>query len=281
MIHPKKDDIPRLKALWLECFPDDGGYCDFFFDNRFIPERITALESSGEICGAVYFFDAYFAGKDGKKYPFLMAYAAGVAKSFRGRGGMFGMYAHTCEEAFRNGIYGLAAFSTDELIEAYDRHGFKRFFGIYRITCEVEESVASPEWSPCSYSEFKERRENFLQSKKSFFGWEEASLAFMYKDVFTSGEVLCCERGGERFYAVCSFSGEELVIRETDYPLGEVSALFSGISKHFGTRQITLYSDVPVSGVQCERMYYGHYMLSEAFPYPDDVQGAYINIIAD
>lgn len=282
MIHPKRKDIPRLKEIWLDCFPEDkNGYCDFFFENRFIPERITALENGGRICGAVYFFDAFFTGKDGKKYPFLMSFGAGVAQCYRGNNGMFRMYAHACKEAFSVGISGIIAFATDELVEAYDRHGFRRLPCIYRTVCIVDESIFAPKWHICGYDEFRKCRESFLKSKEYFFDWEEKSLAFMYKDVFTSGAVLCCEYKGVRFYAVCSVSDGDLIIRETDFPPAETSVLAAGIGRHFGRDRVLLYSTEPVSNARCEKMYYGHYLLSDSFPFPDDMQRAYINIIAD
>ncbi|MBR4018129.1 MAG: GNAT family N-acetyltransferase, partial [Clostridia bacterium] len=50
----KQTDIPKLRALWQECFGDSDAFCDWFFAERFAPALSVAAEKNGEILSAVH-----------------------------------------------------------------------------------------------------------------------------------------------------------------------------------------------------------------------------------
>ena len=43
----EKGDFPAVRALWETCFPDEGGFNDYFF-THFYKEKYTLLHLEGE-----------------------------------------------------------------------------------------------------------------------------------------------------------------------------------------------------------------------------------------
>jgi hypothetical protein len=35
--YAREEDIPRLREIWAECFPDDKEYANFFFERMTVP----------------------------------------------------------------------------------------------------------------------------------------------------------------------------------------------------------------------------------------------------
>ena len=210
-----------------------------------------------------------------------MAYGGGVTHSYRGKNSLFRMYSYVRDELFGKGFFGLIAFASEGLEKVYDKNNFIKLREMYRITRSHNRCNDVLLWYECPYELFVNLREHFLLRKKYHFCWNEESLGFMYKDVFTSGKVLYCEFGGKTYYAVCSFKDGELIIRETDFDIENIDILFFSIGEYFGSDNICLYSDEPIEENNCKQFYYGHCIISDDFPYHNDIKNTYINLIAD
>lgn len=81
----RESDIPALKELWAECFPDDSEYAGFFFENIFKLPSALVCEIGGEAVAMIHVFPRKLKTPDGElsaKY----IYGVGTTKAFRGRG---------------------------------------------------------------------------------------------------------------------------------------------------------------------------------------------------
>ncbi len=78
-------DIEALKALWIECFPKDIEYSEFFFKNIFRKDCAVVFEEEGELLGMIHSFPRTLMtplGEISAKY----IYGVGTTKEARGRG---------------------------------------------------------------------------------------------------------------------------------------------------------------------------------------------------
>ena len=81
----KQTDIPKLRALWQECFGDSDAFCDWFFGERFSPEFSVAAEESGEILSAVHGWPFTLSIRD-KAIPAIMMCGVATHPAARGKG---------------------------------------------------------------------------------------------------------------------------------------------------------------------------------------------------
>ena len=81
----RENDKETLKALWVECFPKDVEYSEFFFEKIYKKNCAVLFEESGEILGMIHSFPRTLMTPEGAvsaKY----IYGVGTAKKARGRG---------------------------------------------------------------------------------------------------------------------------------------------------------------------------------------------------
>lgn len=130
--HAKKDDIERLKELWVECFPNDVEYSKFFFERIFKLDCARVVEAGGEVVAMLHSFPYDFSTPDGKlcaKY----IYGVGTSKKYRGRGlaGKLLQYeASSCD-------FIAIIPQSESLFDFYKKHGYTEIF-------EVSKNVVHP-----------------------------------------------------------------------------------------------------------------------------------------
>ncbi len=285
--HPLISDIPMLKRVWYEGFPEDEeGYCDFYFERYFRPERCLAVYNDSEIESAVHWFDAFYKGTDGKKYDFMFLYASSTLKKYRGQKNLHYMVEGCKKFSIENGKKGLTVVSTDEIAYLYDRWGYKRISQLHTYSANVASKKNNIHWEICSFKKFSLMRTTYLDKLSNCFYWEKDAEKYMYDDIFTSGHVLVCKYEGNEYFAVCTVENDILIIRETDFPKDNLTTLFESISAYYSyTGQIDVYSHEKIllqnHNFTSKDIYYGHYSLNSEFPGSENLGSSYINLIAD
>ncbi len=81
----REEDIDALKALWVECFPKDVEYSEFFFEKIYKKNCAVLFEENGEILGMIHSFPRTLMtpiGAISAKY----IYGVGTTEKARGRG---------------------------------------------------------------------------------------------------------------------------------------------------------------------------------------------------
>ena len=85
--HYRKDDIPAMRALWLDVFAESEAFLDAFF--ALLPDiggAAVAEDDSGALCGAAYALTGYELLADSQSPHVGYVYAVAVDKQARGRG---------------------------------------------------------------------------------------------------------------------------------------------------------------------------------------------------
>ncbi len=81
----RESDIPALKMLWAECFPEDTEYAGFFFENIFKLPSARVCEVGGEVVAMIHVFPRKLKTPEGEMSAKYI-YGVGTTKAFRGRG---------------------------------------------------------------------------------------------------------------------------------------------------------------------------------------------------
>lgn len=278
-------DIPVLKKLWCTAFPDDAcGYCDFYFQNYFCPEKCIIVHNGKEIESAVYMFDAYYKTQSGEKLPFVFGFAGATFDKYKGSGNLMRMLKGIPD--LRTDAQGLILVSAEELINLYDRSGFERTAVLHSYSVRDTDSSDKIIWEDCPYESFSVMREAYLDSLGNAFYWEEKTDKYMYRDIYTKGNVLKCRFEEKEYYAVCTKENDRYIIRETDFPLDKADILIETLSFHYsysGIFDVYSHNDCfEYSGDhEHEEMYYGHYLLFRKMADKFRLSDSYINLIAD
>ncbi len=287
LVHPKKSDIDTLKKIWCEGFPEDAdGYCDFFFERSFSPERTLVVFNGTEIESAVYWFDAYFKDKNGQKQSFIFPFAASTLKNYQGHGNLKYMIEGCMNFTKQSGKTGMVFAAADELVYLYDRWGYKRIAKLHTYSVNVSSDSSDVKWRICPFERFSVLRTALLDSIGNAFYWEGDTEKYMYDDIFTKGHILEASYEGKTHFAVCTNEGDRYIIRETSFPLDKADILIKSISSFYsysGVMEVYSHSDVwNYSGeYKAEDIYYGHYGLCRGFDGDETLDDSYVNLIAD
>lgn len=285
--HPTAQDLPRLREIWAECFPDDidSGYCDFFFANYYKPEHTLVLREE-EIETMGYFFRGTHRGDDGIVRGYLYLYAAGTAKAYRGRNNLARLVEEGMAYARRLGFAGMFVTAAEGIEFLYDRCGFRRTSDLFSYTAPAQLAAGEvPKLTLCPYGLFSELRGNYLASLDCAFGWQPETEMFMYKELNLVGKVLLASWQGRSHY-VCCTNEQELILRETDAPEELLPSLTAAVRAYFGGGETILcrhtQSQVLLqAGFAESQEYYGHYRLLADYPGSEKLPNAYLNLIAD
>jgi hypothetical protein len=280
-------DIPQLKKLWCECFPEDSeGYCDFFFEHYFRPERCIIVRNDTEIESAGHLFDAYYKSADGIKRGFMYLYATGTLERYRGCGNLKLLIEGCLAYCRKIGYSGITVVATDELVCLYDRYDCKRLARVNRFLVTAKPDRCGISWRICPFERFSRLRTAYLDQLGNCFYWCGDSERYMYDDVFTKGSVLECSFKGETYYAVCTREPDRYVIRETSFPLQCADAFVGSIAAFYDySGMMEIYSRFGAFGYSgqftMDDLYYGHYRLESGFDGQERLGEAYINLIGD
>lgn len=287
LIHPTISDIPRLKQIWCEGFPEDkqSGYCDFYFNDHFSPELSLAVTNGSDIESACHLFDCICRCANGAERRFLYFYAAATAKQYRGHGNLEYMLGGCLEYAAALGCSGIVTKSAEDIIYLYDRMGGRRIAPIHTYTaCYKDPEEKLLDMTDCTYEAFSALRKAYLSDFPVAIHWTAESEKYMYKDIFHVGKILQTEYHGKIYYAVCTVETDCIIIRETNSPAELLPLLIDSVLAHLNHRgKVVLYSHkaVRLPHFSADTMYYGHYFLAEDFCGSEMLSDTYINLIAD
>lgn len=287
LINPKVDDIPQLKKIWCEGFPDDAeGYCDFYFERYFRPDRCLAVYNGTEIESAVHWFDAYYKGDGGDRYGFLFPYAGATLQKYRGHRNLQNMIGGCRQLTVNRGKSGMIFAAAEELVHLYDHWGYKRIAKLHTYSLNTVPKDNGIFWKVCPFVKFKILRTNYLDELGNCFYWEREAERYMYDDIFTKGHILICEYDSSEYYTVCTAERDGMIIRETNFPLNKANYLIESISSYYSySGKLTVYTHkddfLCTSNFIAKDIYYGHYGLNETFAGSECLGSSYINLIAD
>lgn len=92
-------DLPRLKAIWQDCFGDPDDYIDRYFASYWQPDRMFILESDGQAQAMCAWFELALCGE-----PAAYFYAVATDPAYQGRGFCRKLMAYAEEVLTQQGI---------------------------------------------------------------------------------------------------------------------------------------------------------------------------------
>ncbi|MGN0642769.1 MAG: GNAT family N-acetyltransferase [Huintestinicola sp.] len=265
-----KKDAEALKKIWNQCFEHDEEYCDFFFaEGGFSPERCVVAKNGSSIESAAYIF---YGSIEGIRTIYL--YAVSTAEKFRGKGNAGRILEHVFNHAEKNGVGYVVLKAADGRGGLYEKYGMKPAFSLKEKIYTSDPSADKLDFSVCDAERFYRLREEHLRKIPSALIWDRQAAEYMYKDIFTSGEIVVTSVEGREHYAVISRSGDKNIIRETDLPQKYILSAVNYAAK--GNNAVTVrYPSKHEDGTE---IYYGHLKIIGDRA---DICGGYMNLIAD
>ena len=126
-----QNDIESMRALWVECFPNDIEYSSFFFERIFRLECARVCEIGGEIAAMLHSFPYDFSTPErvlNAKY----IYGVGTSKKFRSKG----IAGELLENEARDCDFTVIIPQSESLFDFYERNGFTEIFTVSRKEAE-------------------------------------------------------------------------------------------------------------------------------------------------
>ena len=140
----EKGDFPAVRALWETCFPDEGGFNDYFFAH-FYKEKYTLLYLEGETLVAMVQMLPYRMTVGGLSREATYIYGACTDPAHRRKGYMARLLERSFELDREAGRIASVLIPAEKwLFDFYKPFGYEPFFHISRreITCTAGEREA-------------------------------------------------------------------------------------------------------------------------------------------
>lgn len=137
-----------LRALWTECFGNEEGWLDCFFDTAFDSRHVCVLIRRGQLAAALCWMDAYC---DGRKLAYL--YAIATDPGCRHQGLCRELMGLTHETLSTQDYAGTILVPADAgLRQMYGNMGYENFGGIREIPVGAGEPCDLRQISPEEYA---------------------------------------------------------------------------------------------------------------------------------
>lgn len=214
-----KTDLPALKALWSEAFPQDIAESrDGFFENLFDPAHTLTARVKGKPVAALYYLPAELRFKN-TRYPVGYLYGLSTAAPYRGQGLMRRLEEIACRQAAKEGLSALTLVLQDPtLLSFYRRLGYHLLAG--RGETVVCPMATADRLAPCLKAEFAAMREAWAKKQTDLLSLTGRAQDYLYDFSKLWGQIYRYREG----YLVTEPRGKTLVIRETDLSYPDICA---------------------------------------------------------
>ena len=194
---PRKEDTPKLWALWKEAFGDGDEFLATFERTAFCSRRCRAVFDGEDVAAALYFFDCAL---QGKKLAYL--YAVATAKAYRGQGLCHQLMADTHRHLKNEGYAGVILVPGEaELFSFYERMGYRIFGGIGEFSATADGSGVFIK--PVSIEVYAEARRDFLPVGGILQEGENLRFLSAQADLYVGEDfVLAARREGDRLFGI-------------------------------------------------------------------------------
>lgn len=240
----KQTDIPRLRALWQECFGDSDAFCDWFFAERFAPALSVAAEENGEILSAVHGWPFTLSIRN-KAIPAIMMCGVATHPAARGKGLMTKCISLFMANAREKGF--LALFQKPVDFDIYVRLGHYASYNAVTITKKegivyspaqhITDSLCSDTFAEELLPIYKSYAENY--SCAVIRSLED--MALKLRDYAADGgRLLRYGAGDTSAYAVYYITDDKLTVPEIMGPSDHTLPLIHTLAAMAGNRALTI-----------------------------------------
>lgn len=277
--------IDELKALWLEGFEGDDEYCSFFFKNYFSCENcVVHTNDRGEVESAVHIFR----GKvniSGKEHTVVFLYAVATFRKYRKMGKFSAICSFLADYCRENGIGIIALSTTPPSRSPCEKLGMRPGINMGAVSMMLNRVVNAYSCEKCGYGEFAAMRNAFVGRDFEIY-WPDETLKYMYSEMQTSGDIVKIVMNDHTYYAAYTRLEDELLIRETNCPSDDMSAMVDSVCAHIHYQgKITIYTKAGTvlsieNAISQEVFCYAHmWFIDETLDIPN--ADWYINLTAE
>ena len=224
----RREEEPRLRALWKAAFGDEDSYIDNFFRRYYAPERVLVALEEGEVRSMTAWFDTDFATPDGNRWRSAYLYAVATDPDSRGRGLAGGLLRYAA--FYLREEQGMQCLTTvparPDLHVFFGGNGFGECFVLGEREMEAD-ALPAPEagcaLEPASPAQYAAAREALL-AERAHVVYPEQALAYQEGCCALSGgglfvgetrrgrACLCAEGAGEGLVVVKELLGDGAVL---------------------------------------------------------------------
>ncbi len=210
----QKSDVEKIIHLWNEAFGDSEDEIRFFLDSRYNPDNTVIYEIDDDIAAVLFLLEGNMS-INGSDYPSYYLYAACTLKKYRGRGIMTDLLAYTKEITNSRSKHFICLRPGEKsLFEFYQKHGYKNFFKVKKVTYDFSCINQKTETEICNSSYETDVIRNKAFSGGCFFKWDKQAIDFAFShNRFYGGNSLITRKG----YLLYAILDNVLSVKETTF----------------------------------------------------------------
>lgn len=242
--------IPRLKEIWKECFHDEDAYIDFFFANRFSPDRMVVwLEEEEPVAMACLFPCTCWSEMQGTRssQKGIYIYAVATKPAYQGRGISSNLLHEILAMVQRDNAIGLLVPASEALINFYKKRNFypsQVTKGIeyleeawLKVSSFMSESIVYEELETSQYKQIRD----YHYMADGYVEWSLEELRYAIKEnAFLGGFCRRVSWKGCNHAILGLVQGEELLLRETTLNPEEVKECATFLLEYFGCSKLLI-----------------------------------------
>lgn len=274
------EDIPQLKALWIEVFGDPTEFIDKFFEELYNPDRCLVYETDNRLVATLYLLDASIV-VESRHHKIYYLYSVATHPAYSGKGIMSKMLDAAYAKTEADGRTALIAIPQDAYAYSFykKRHfldcSFYHQYRMNRSDLPSGDTIALKRLlTPEILSQLRAQI-----SEQCAVLWSHSQIAFQMWDIKRMGgaaHYVTHEKGG--CYALMKKSGNELELFEFHTPTTDALTCIATLTEGIQADQVVVNTPITIEGASGKDMRSGMIRVCSEFPsclHPSDI---YINL---
>ncbi len=242
--------LPKLYAIWQECFEDEKDYIDIFFQCFAVKDTVMVyMDESGEPVSMLSVLPAYFE-YSGQVRKAAYLYGVATAVPYRNLGYSSRLLNYAVEQITLQGAVPFLSPAGEALISFYEKSGFavvsrKRTKRIsrYDVGKTVHPALMDAEIADVSLEEYAALR-NRAYGGKNFLRWPLQTLNYAQKEnAYFGGKMQKIRVEGKEYGVLYRVSGQKMDILEITEPdegrQEQIARLLLHSKKYIQTAELT------------------------------------------
>ena len=229
----KREDEPKIRSLWKDCFRDNDRYLNFYFNHRFMPDNVRLLCMEGNIIGMIHLLPCKLKDCGNAMYW----YAVGIHSEHRGKG-YFRYFCETVLGELKNkGLFSVCR-PSDGLAPLYQKMGFSSaFWGERYLFCfdmkRSEEQVLITDANTDDFFVLFEERGSVL--------WDRDAIVYAIKEnEFCGGRTIKITYKNKKYVGLIERNYDGYLIDSTNLNVSVAEKIKNNICRYLNVDRFLL-----------------------------------------